>query len=153
MKDLNSIISPRDAHLLESIYLSDFTRWSSYEHCLVANRFGFRTLAGEWDREGFVDNYEQVDSPGYLMNAWLKYPKFGHASVTDFCCKLIREDRMTRERGMELVREHDHKMDQKMLYDFLTFTEYTPREFWDIVDKFYNRDIFTKVNGIWELSS
>ena len=52
---------------------------------------------------------------------------------------------------MELVREHDHKMDQKMLYDFLTFTEYTPREFWDIVDGFYNRDIFTKVNGIWEL--
>ncbi|TFH39235.1 MAG: N-acetyl sugar amidotransferase, partial [ANME-2 cluster archaeon] len=39
------------------------------------------------------------------------------------------------------------------LQDFLDFTGYTPREFWEIVDKFYNKDIFENINGEWKLKN
>ena len=58
---------------------------------------------------------------------------------------------MTREEAVKLVKKHDHKLDQRALDDFLNFTGYSDREFWDIVDRWYNREIFEKVNGEWSL--
>jgi len=61
--------------------------------------------------------------------------------------------RITRDKGIQYVKEHDHKLDQKMLDDWLAFTRYTDKEFWDIVEKFWNRKIFEKVDGIWKLKN
>jgi len=47
--------------------------------------------------------------------------------------------------------QNDHRLDQRTLEAFIKFMGYTTREFWDIVEKFWNRDIFEKVNGIWRL--
>jgi len=58
---------------------------------------------------------------------------------------------MTRDEAVELVRKHDHKLDQKAMEDFLNFTGYTVWEFWDIVDRWYSREIFENVNGEWKL--
>lgn len=155
MKDLNPIIYPTDEEIenarLEPIYLSYFVPWDGYRNHLIAKRFGFKTLAHEWKREGYIEDYDQIDTAGYLVHPWLKYPKFGHARTTDVCCYLIRTGRMTRGEAVKLVREHDHKLDQKALEDFLDFTGYTAREFWDIVERFYNREIFEKVGGVWTL--
>jgi len=38
-----------------------------------------------------------------------------------------------------------------MLNDFLEFTGISEKEFWQIVDKFANRDIVEKRNGVWRL--
>lgn len=85
------------------------------------------------------------------MHPWLKYPKFGHARATDVACYWIRNGYITREEGIELVKKHDHILDQRALEDFLQFTGYTVREFWGIVEKFWNRKIFEKKNGTWKL--
>lgn len=155
MKDLNPILYPAEQEIdragLEPIYLSYFVPWDGYRNHVIAKRFGFRTLAHEWQREGYIEDYDQIDTPGYLVHPWLKYPKFGHARTTDVCCNLIRTGRMTREEAVRLVREHDHKLDQRALDDFLAFTGYTPREFWGIVERFYNRDLFDHVQGEWRL--
>ena len=157
MKDMNTIVYPSndeiEAAKLEPIYLSYFLPWDGYRHHLIAKRFGFRTLAHEWNREGFIEDYDQIDAPGYLVHPWMKYPKFGHARTTDVCCYLIRTGRMTRDEAVELVRKHDHKLDQKAMEDFLNFTGYTAREFWDIVDRWYNLEIFENVNGEWKLKN
>ncbi len=100
-----------------------------------------------------IEDYDQVDTIGYLVNAWLKYPKFGFARATDVSCYWIRSGKITREEGIKYVKEHDHKLDQKMLQDWLDFTGYKHREFWDIADKFYNRGIFEKVDGVWRLKN
>jgi N-acetyl sugar amidotransferase len=136
---------------LEPIYLSYFHSWDGYKNYLIAKRFGFRDSNGEWDREGFIENFDQIDSLGYVVHPWLKYPKFGHARATDVSCYWIRNGYITREQGIQYVKDNDHKLDPKALDDFLSFTGYTDREFWDIVEKSWNRDIFAKVDGIWEL--
>lgn len=35
--------------------------------------------------------------------------------------------------------------------DFIGFTGYSVRGFWDVVEKFWNRDLFEKVNGVWTM--
>jgi len=152
-KEINFIKYPSSDIIekLEPIYLSYFYYWDGYQNYRTAKCFGFRNSNGEWNREGFIENYDQIDSLGYVVHPWLKYPKFGHARTTDVACYWIRNGYITRKQAIELVERHDHKIDPKALKDFLNFTGYTEKEFWDIVEKFWNREIFKKVNGTWKL--
>ena len=154
-KDLNSLIYPTKGEIdkakLDPIYLSYFIPWDGYRSFQIAKKYGFRDITHEWKREGYIEDYDQVDTIGYLVNAWLKYPKLGFHRATDVSCYWIRSGKITREEGIKFVKEHDHKLDQKMLDDWLAFTGYTNKEFWDIVEKFWNRDIFEKSDGLWKL--
>lgn len=145
--------SPDVADKLEPIFLSYFYPWDGYHNYQVAKRYGFRDANQEWNREGFIENYQQIDSLGYIVHAWMKYPKYGHAMVTDRASAWIRNNYITRKEAIELVKKHEGILDQRALEDFLNFTGYTDREFWDIVEKFYNREIFEKVDGLWRLKN
>ncbi|AVK82793.1 N-acetyl sugar amidotransferase [Lysinibacillus sp. B2A1] len=137
---------------IEPIYLSYFVRWNSYANYIFAKKNGFKDLSHEWQREHTFENFDQVDSMAYLVHPWLKYPKFGHASATDYASKFIRYGLITREEGIELVKKYDHKIDQKAVLDFVDFLGYTLTDFYSIVDKFYNHEIF-EINqfGEWSL--
>lgn len=159
IKDLQSCVYPTQKEIeeanLEPIYLSYFIPWDGKKNYQIAKKYGFLSLddTGEWKREGYIEDYDQIDAIGYLVHPWLKYPKFGHARATDVCCYWIRTGHLIREEAIKLVREHDHKLDPRALKDFLDFTGYTEEEFWSIVEKFYNREIFEKVEGKWKLKN
>jgi len=120
---------------LDPIYLSYFMPWDGHENYLLAQRYGFGDLKGEWDRDGYIEDYDQIDSVGYLMNVFMKYQKFGFGRATDVVGYWIRSGRITKERGAALIKEHDHKLDQRILADFLQFTGYSDKEFWNIAEK------------------
>jgi len=136
---------------LDPIYLSYFVHWDGYEHYEMAKKYGFKDLTGEWKREGYLEDYDQVDSVAYLMNVWMKYPKFGFCRATDMVGYWIRGGRINKEEGKKMIEENDHKLDGRILEDFLKFTNYTKEEFWSTVEKFWNRDIFEKENGKWQM--
>lgn len=83
MKDLNPMIYPTPEEIeeakLEPVYLSYFIPWDGYNNFQLAKKCGFKSLddTGEWKREGFIEDYDQIDAIGYLFHPWLKYPKFG----------------------------------------------------------------------------
>lgn len=135
----------------EPIFMSYYTLWSDFNHYQIAKRYGFKDLAHEWKREGNIEDFDQVDFFAHLAYLWLKYPKFGYARTTDIACRWIREGRITREKAVELVEEYDHKLDQRAMDDLIQFIGYTPRQFWDVVEGFWNRDIFEKVEGVWTI--
>jgi hypothetical protein len=157
-RELNMLKYPPEEEIkkvhLEPIYLSYFIPWDGYRNYQVAKRYGFRDLTHEWKREGYIEDYDQIDSIAYLMNVWMKYPKFGFARATDVVGYWIRSGKISKEQGVSLIREHDHKLDQKVLDDFLAFTGYSDKEFWSIVEKFWNREIFYKAESdLWKLKA
>lgn len=82
----------------------------------------------------------------------MKYPKFGHATATDYASKFIRYGLITREEGIELVKRHDHKLDQRSVREFIDFLGYSQTEFYGIIDKFYNKELFIENEfGEWQL--
>jgi len=154
MKDLECAKNPTYDELesaeLEPVYMSYFVPWDSQRNYEIAKRFGFHHLGHEWVREGTIEQYNQIDSPGYLINQWFKYPKFGHASATEMASRWIRGGTMTREEVIPLVKKHDKILDQRILDDFLDFIGMSHREFWEIADKWYNPDLFEKDrSGVW----
>ncbi len=141
-----------DALKIDPIYLSYFCRWSAYDHYLFAIKRGFWTLTNEWQRTNMIEGFTQVDSRAYLVHAWMKYPKFGHATATDSASRYVRYGLITREEAIQLVKKHDSQLDELCVRDFCAFAGYTAKQFWDIVDRFYNREIFEKDQaGEWKL--
>lgn len=158
MKDLSLCVYPSGEEIrkegLEPIYLSYFIRWNSYNNYIFAKSRGFRDLTGEWRRRHHIEDFDQVDSRAYLLHSWMKYPKFGHATATDYASKFIRYGLISREKGIEFVRKHDHALDPEVVKDFMEFFGYSKSEFWNIVDKFYNRELFGKdKKGKWKLKN
>ncbi len=155
MKDFNPLINPTieeiEAAKLEPIYLSYFEPWDGYRNFEIAQKFGFKSLEDEWVREGLSESYEQIDTIGYNVHPWLKFIKFGHQHDTDILSQWVRSGRITREEAIEQVKEREHILDRRMLADLLDFTGYTEEEFWQTVDKFANREILEKRDGVWRL--
>lgn len=152
--DLNFFDSPakEDLDRLEPIYLSYFVEWNSVNNYELAKKRGFRDLTHEWNRTNHVECYDQIDSRGYLVHPWLKYPKFGHAFATDFSSRLVRYGCVSRDEAIKLVEDHDAFIDPLAVHDFCELLGYSISEFWSIVDRFYNKDLFEKDQyGIWRL--
>ena len=129
---------------LDPIYLSYFVPWNSYQNYVFAKTRGFHDLEGEWDRSMMAESFDQVDNAAYLVHAWMKYPKFGHACATDYASRFVRYGMMSREEAVEVVRKRDHKLDPRSVREFCEFCGYRESEFWEIIETMYNHSIFEK---------
>ncbi len=134
-KELNPLILPGMNTNTMPIYIGYYVPCESTKHLAVARKYGFRDAAEEWKREGCSEDFEQIDSKGYLVHIWLKYPKFGFQRISDIESRRIREGLRSREDAMKMVIEADHKLDAKALNDFIDTLGYTADEFWEIVKK------------------
>ena len=153
-KALNFFEPPSQDELdkLEPIYLSYFMEWSSFKNYKVSKKNGFHDLTHEWSRTHHIEQFDQIESPAYLVHPWMKYPKFGHASATDYAARMVRYGMLSREEATKLVRKHDHDLDPRSIREFCAFAGYSEREFWKIIESHYNLELFDKKdNGSWEL--
>ena len=157
IKEVNAIIAPTQEELRrlrpEVIYMSYFSAWSSTRHLEIAKKYGFKDLSYEWKREGCIEDFEQIDSVAYMVHLWLKYPKFGFQRSSDIASRRVREGKISLTEAKRLIMEHDHKLDRRAMDDFMQFLGYTLKQFWDIVERFWNREIFEKVDSVWKLKN
>lgn len=153
--ELNAMVPPSQDDLErvhpDPVFMSYYIPWDGDRNYQIAKRYGFRDLAHEWRREGNIEDFDQIDSFAYIVHLWLKYPKFGFARATDIASRWVRAGRITREEARRLVMEYDHKLDQRAMEDFIRFLGYTLRQFWDITERFWNTEIFEKVDSVWKL--
>ncbi len=153
-KELESAKQPTleecEKHGLEPVYLSYYVPWDTHHNYDVAKRWGFRHLGHEYVREGTIEQYNQIDSISYLLNQYLKYPKFGHASATEMASRWIRAGLNTREEMLPYVKQYDRILDQGIVDRFIEFVGMKPREFWQVMDKWYNKVLFEQDgDGVW----
>lgn len=155
-EDLILTKAPSEEELkrLDPMYVSYFLSWNSFNNYEFAKKHGFHDLTHEWNRTHHVENFDQVDSRAYLVHSWLKYPKFGHASATDYSARMVRYGMITREEAIQNVKNHDEFLDPLSVRDFCQFLGYSETEFWNIMDSLYNKDLFEKDDwGKWKLKN
>jgi N-acetyl sugar amidotransferase len=92
---------------VRGIYLSNFVYWDAKGHAeLVIDQYGFEPLTQRRDRS--FNLYAKIEDHANEVHDYLKYLKFGYGRATDDASMEIRHGRMTREEGIELVRQYDH---------------------------------------------
>ena len=80
---------------------------------------------------------------------YMKYIKFGYGRGTDHSCKDIRAGHMTREEGIEKVKQYDH-VKSKDIQRWIKYVGITEEEFDKIADTFRDPNVWWKnEKGEW----
>ena len=104
----------------------------------------------EWQRQGQLENFSQIDSIGYIVAVWCKFPKFGFQRVTDIACRFVRDGILTKEQAELYIAEQDWILDPAAKRDLCRTIDITEEFFDQCVDKHANRDLLEKdINGNW----
>ena len=81
----------------------------------------------------------------------IKYLKFGYGRATDQLNIRIRAGYLTREDGLKLVKKIDGKVSENNIERFCKYVEIT-RDYYEIlVERFVNKNLFTKTNDGWKM--
>jgi N-acetyl sugar amidotransferase len=143
---------PSDAEIdnakLSSIFLGYYYSWDPLENYEIAKSVGFEK-SSDGAKMGLYD-FADLDSTNIIVHHYIKWLKFGMTRLNDNISVEIRNGRMTREEGIEILKSKEERIpteEIKIMCDYLGMTE---EEFWEFLEKFRNKDIWKKnENGIW----
>ena len=125
---------------LFNIKRTAYFKWNIFEQLELVKSIGFRE--NEENKEGTYDRWENLDVYFTVFHDYFKFLKFGFGRATDHASIEIRYGRITRDEGLELVKQNEGKIPKKYLQKFLEFANLSMDEFLEICDKFTNKEIF-----------
>jgi len=153
-RDLVPYTFPKDEQIealgVRGIYLGNYVQWGALEQArFLVENYGFRTVTAR--REKTFSLYTKIDDHANDVHDYLKYLKFGYGRATDHASLEIRCGRMTREQGIDLVREYDH-VRPTSLDIYLDFLGMTERDFEAIVEPMRDHSIWQRdAAGRWSV--
>jgi N-acetyl sugar amidotransferase len=147
MRDLLPYVYPSDEEILKvgvtGLYLGQFLKWDGIKQLQkMKQEYGFMVHDGPM--EGTYTNYENLDNKGQGLHDYMKWVKFGYGRATDQASIQIRHKTLEREEGLTLVKKYEGKIPERYLEEYLKDFEITREEFFKIVDKHTNFDLFKK---------
>lgn len=134
---------------LSFTHWSYFEAWDPYRNYLVAKEHcGLQEVAE--NNSGTFTNFAQNDQALYSLHAYMMYLKFGFGRATQDAGIEIRRGAMTRDQAVNLVKLYDGHYPEEYLQAYLDYYQMTPAEFDAVLDKWVNRDLFEKIDGLWQ---
>ena len=128
---------------------SYFEPWDSYRNYVVAKEH-----CGLQEKEdsgsGTFTNFSQNDQALYSLHTYLMYLKFGFGRATQDAGIEIRRGSMTRDQAINLVQMYDNAYPHELIDTFLDYYGMTKNEFDSVLDNYVNKELFEKIEGIWQ---
>ena len=151
-KDLLWAKYPKDSEILESgvrgVCIGNYFGWDPYAQTkIIEQKYGWKSSDREFQRtyrkmSNLDDRYENG------AHDLLKFIKFGYGRGSDHASKDIRTGYMSREQGIEMVRQYDHVISDDLFY-WLEYVEMSEEEFWATADTFRDPRVWWIKNGEW----
>jgi N-acetyl sugar amidotransferase len=85
-----------------------------------------------------------LDENWVSLNQMIKYLKYGFGRISDYVNEDIRNQRITREEGIQLLKKYDGTCSPKYIKSFSDYIGISVEEFWKQVDLSVNTDLFIK---------
>lgn len=145
VKDLQAFTYPSDEQLEKSrvrgLYVGNYVFWDSQKQIEdMVERFGYETN----EQERTYNRYESIACANNAsVHDYIKFLKFGYAKVNDHVARDIRLKRLTREQGLELIRQY-LPVKPKALDQFLMWVGLTEEAFYQSIDKFRDSKVWEK---------
>ena len=134
---------------LKFTHWSYFEAWDSYRNYLVAKEH-----CGLQEKEdsnlGTFTNFAQNDQALATLHYYLMYLKFGFGRATQDAGIEIRRGAMSREQAANLVRLYDGHYPEEFIPIYLDYYQMTQEDFDNVLDSCVNKELFEKVDGIWQ---
>lgn len=151
-QELRFLERPEDTGEIEQHFFGFYTKWDPQENYYYATEhLGFQ--ANPDRSEGTYSKYASLDDRFDGFHYYLGFIKFGIGRATSDSAHEIRDGKITRDEGIELVRKFDGEFPTKHFEEFLEYCEMTEADFDKIVDSWRSPHIWRKRGGTWELRS
>lgn len=98
---------------------------------------------------GSYENYSATDTYIIYLYFYLMYLKFGFGRASSLASGDIRRGVINRDEALKIAREYDGEYPEKYIDYYLDYYQMTREEFDAVIDKWANKDLFTKENGRW----
>jgi len=128
---------------------SYFEPWDSYRNYIVAKEHCGLIEKDDGNPDTFT-NFSQNDQSLYALHAYMMYLKFGFGRATQDAGIEIRRGSMTRSQAINLVKMYDNAYPHELIDTFLDYYGMTKNEFDSVLDNYVNKELFEKIEGIWQ---
>jgi len=147
-KNLTPYFYPSDEELqnagIISIFLGHYYFWDARKQLEIVKQNGF-SVKEDGPVEGTYTNYENLDEEMHGLHDYLKFVKYGFGRATDHANIDIRNKRLTREQGLELVKKYDGKYPHKSINAFIEYSGMSKEGIDEIINSYTNPILF-KIN-------
>ena len=154
MKDLTPYL-PVAPDVLESSkvsvhYLGYYLKWDPQE-CFyyAAENTGF--IPNPERTEGSYSKYSSIDDRIDPFHYFTTLIKFGIGRATYDAAQEIRNGKISRDEGVQLVRRFDHEFPAKYFPDFLEYIDMSEPEFWKLIDEGRSPHLWRRTDDSWQL--
>ena len=154
LNDFKPYIPPKAEYLeskgVEVHYLGYYLPWDPQEcYYYATENTGFQSNSER--TEGTYSKYSSIDDKIDMFHYLTTLIKFGIGRATYDAAQEIRNNKITREEGVQLVRKFDQEFPNKYFKDFLEYISLSESEFHNILDQFRSPHLWKKIDGEWVL--
>jgi hypothetical protein len=144
-KELSPYFYPSDEDIkrvgVTGIFLGSYFFWDARKQLEVIKEHGF-SIKEDGPIEGTYTNYENLDEYLVGLHDYLKFVKYGFGRATDHVGMDIRNGRMSREDGLELVKKYDGKYPHFAVSKFIEYSGLSKLQIDEVIDSFTNPILF-----------
>jgi hypothetical protein len=135
---------------IEVRYLGYYLKWTPQESYYYAvENTGFE--ANPVRSEGTYSKYNSLDDRIDGFHYYATYIKFGLGRATYDASQEIRNNHLTREEGVTLVRRFDGEFPQKYFEEVMDYVGMNPERFHELCDQFRSPHLWSLENREWKL--
>ena len=146
---------PPCAHSLEEKnievhYLGYYKKWDPQEcYYYAVENTGFQ--ANDERTEGTYSKYSSIDDKIDMFHYYTTLIKFGIGRATYDASQEIRNGKITREEGVNLVKKYDQEFPKKYFSEFLEYIDISEKCFYETIDRFRSPHLWAKKDDKWNL--
>ena len=154
LSDFNIYIPPKTSEIINKkikvSYLGYFEKWDPQEcYYYAVDNTGFRP---SYERSiGTYSRYTEIDDKIVPFHFYTTFIKFGIGRASYDAAQEIRNGKITREEGIELVKKFDGEFPERYLNEFIEYINIDEKTFFETIDKFRSPHLWQKNKGDWEL--
>ncbi len=135
---------------IEVHYLGYYHRWDPQECFYYAvEQTGFKV--NDQRTEGSYSKYSSIDDKIDPFHYYTTLIKFGLGRASYDAAQEIRNGKITREEGVDLVRKFDDEFPGRYFQDFLDYVDITEKEFFETLDLFRPEHLWKLSGDKWSL--
>ena len=131
-------------------FMSYYHFWDpqeNYYYCV--ENTGFQ--ANQVRSEGTYSKYASLDDKTDGLHYYLAFIKFGIGRATSDTAHEIRDEKITREEGVALVKKYDGEFPSRHFQETIDYLGVTEEEYWAVIDSWRSPHLWEKVDGEWKL--
>lgn len=136
---------------IEVHYLGYYLKWTPQEvYYYAVDNTGFK--ARPFRTQGTYSKYNSIDDKIDDLHYYTTYIKFGIGRATYDASQEIRNNHITREEGVALVKKFDGEFPDRYFNEVMEYLELKPERFHELCEQFRSEHLWAKdSSGSWKL--